>query len=241
MKISLSTIAFCIFPFLALACSCSGPTSFCATINSSNNENITIIGGKKISETDYTMDIEVIKVYRGEESRSRITVLGDTGASCLVYTSQFEIGEELILALHRDSEWDEVNGEDNKYLLSICGLYYVRCNNFINPFTGEIEDITACLGDDVCMCTKTKSIFYPNPSNGMLYSRIDQIDELLEDIIYVYNVSGQIVRKIRISDQLYANGILEINLSDLLAGVYIIKHSFRKGCGETKGTKIIIL
>ncbi len=236
MKTKLFTITFCIFPFLAIACSCSGPTSFCETIN--NNDNVTIIGGKKISETEHTMNIEVHKVYRGEESRSIVTVFGDTGALCLVYTSQFEIGQELILALHKN---DPTNPLDNNYSLSICGLYYVDCNSLINPWTGEIEDITECLGDDICVCSKPKPTFYPNPCEGVLYSKIEEINEVSETTFIVYNISGQIVRKLNVSDQLYLNGVLEINLSDLSAGIYIIQHDVKNNCGEIESTKIIIV
>ena len=236
MKALFFTIACSLFPLFAIACSCAGPLSFCETINLDFNEDILIVEGKKIGQIEHIMEVEILKVYRGEESRSKIRVIGDRGADCLVYTSLFEIGEEVVLALQPNSI-ETVVGD---YFLSGCGLYYFRCNTLLNPLHGETENIAECLEENICACSQPTSTFYPNPSDGMVFTKINLANKSGTDFINVYNISGQRVRQLNIADQNYVGETLELNLRDLAPGVYFVQYSFQQDCKDLATAKIII-
>lgn len=248
MKTKLFTIVLLLLPFFCFACTCGGPRSFCEVVNLETNKGITIIEGKKVSQDTFTMDIKITKVHQGNENRSRITVLGDNGALCLVPTTLFEVGETLILAL--DDKTEENIGSvygydyDYDYSLSVCGLHFLRGKDAINFYTEEPEDISECI--DACV-ESPKSPFYPNPSNGVFYARIDQnqVYDSSKEIIYVYDNSGRIVRELKVFDNSFvdsSNYIIEINLSDLGPGVYFIQHSLtQNNCNKINSSKVIIL
>ena len=64
------------------------------------------------------MRVEVIKVYKGEETRDTITVWGDNGGLCRPYVNYFKDGQEYFLALSKLPNRDE-------YYLSNCGEFYL--------------------------------------------------------------------------------------------------------------------
>ena len=189
MKKNIFTIVCFLLPFFGTACSCFGPVSFCEVIDQ-GGEELVVLSGKKLNDIGHGMEIEVNRVFRGKESRHKVMVWGDNGILCRLYTSQFEIGEELILALHKiDTEnngiWGIEGEEIGDYTLSVCGLYYAKCDeDWLNPFTGEAEDLSACLGPDYCNCGDTPFNFYPNPTRGIIRASINISKENIVFITY---------------------------------------------------------
>ncbi|GGX01969.1 hypothetical protein GCM10008086_33020 [Salegentibacter mishustinae] len=57
-------------------------------------ENIPGYEGKMPS----SMTVEIIKKYKGKDSRKMIKIWGDDGALCRPYTANFEIGEYYLIA-----------------------------------------------------------------------------------------------------------------------------------------------
>ena len=216
MKKNSFTLVFFLIPFFCLACSCGGPSSFCVVINLEINEHLIVLSGKKLRDVSHGMEVEVLQVFRGEESRSKIMVWGDNGFLCRRFTSGFEIGSELILALSKREWAGSLNSgteeeEAGDYILSSCGLRFMRCNDLTNPFTGEEEDISDCLGNNFCSCEGSYRFdFYPNPTQGIIHAKMKKEEESNNEIL-VYNISGQVVRKYY-SDDLFVNeNLLEID------------------------------
>lgn len=46
----------------------------------------------------YSMTVEIIKLYKGSESRKTIKIWGDNGVLCRPYTANFEIGKYYLIA-----------------------------------------------------------------------------------------------------------------------------------------------
>lgn len=61
------------------------------------------------------MTVEVIKKYKGSESRNRIKIWGDNGILCRPYIEEFEIGKYYLIApskIENDSEIELKNDYD---------------------------------------------------------------------------------------------------------------------------------
>ncbi len=227
-----------ILPIWSLACDCFGPKSFCEVINLDEEKKLTIIKAKKISESNYNMNVKVLEVLQGEESRSELTIIGDSGADCLVNISIFDNGEELILAISKN-DGSSIRGD---YFLSHCGLTYVRCKDLINPFTGEVEDISACLGT-ICNCSEnnpTSFSIYPNPSDGILRISMDESEITHTTKLKIYSITGQLIQAYSATDLVFSDNILELNISNLPAGIYLIEHDIGINCQGSRLSKVII-
>ncbi|MCM4166041.1 MULTISPECIES: hypothetical protein [unclassified Arenibacter] len=109
----------------ACDCQCKGDCSF--SVISDTREFVALV--KVIEYTSYidhqiigydkkmplTMTVEIIKTYKGTESREKITIWGDNGNQCRPYLSEFEIGECYLIApnlLDYDSEIGAKNDYD---------------------------------------------------------------------------------------------------------------------------------
>ncbi len=76
-----------------------------------------------IDNNEYkTMDIEIMEIYKGQEIKKTIRVLGGDGATCRPSVYQFVIGNTYIIAFYRVKEGDE----QNDYFSSICGEYSLK-------------------------------------------------------------------------------------------------------------------
>ncbi|WP_336127162.1 hypothetical protein [Mesoflavibacter sp. CH_XMU1422-2] len=61
----------------------------------------------------YSMTVEVIKKYKGSETRKRFKIWGDNGILCRPYIADFKVGKYYLIApskIESDSE-DEQNGD----------------------------------------------------------------------------------------------------------------------------------
>lgn len=71
----------------------------------------------------YSMTAEVIKKYKGREERKRIQIIGDDGAQCRPYLSEFEINKQYLVA---PSRFD--NSDSTQYYFFICRTEYLEVN-----------------------------------------------------------------------------------------------------------------
>ena len=137
MKKTTLTI-FTVFIFIqsfACSCRCSGDCSF--SIISDQQNFVALVKVIEYSEfldgeyygydgkMPYSMTVEVVKKYKGTESRKRIKIWGDNGALCRPYISNFEVGKYYLIApsiIHDSSE----TGNANDYDLFSCWTDYLE-------------------------------------------------------------------------------------------------------------------
>ena len=246
-------VSFLVLVFLfgiqsySIACSCAGSQSFCETVNP-DSSSLLIVRGKKKAQIEHGMDFEISSIYNGDESKKTIRVWGDPGHLCRVYTSNFENGEELILALI-EITWDESAGsccESEKkgdYILSVCGVYYVRASDEVG-----MAAAAECLGEegifipgsseDTCSFKVLK--YYPNPTPDFV--SINTSVDLKNHIgnLQIVDLKGQVVFEYSDFRSIYNNGEIRLNLSDLQKGLYIFKLEIPEICPDPRIGKIVV-
>ncbi|MDT0556215.1 hypothetical protein [Patiriisocius hiemis] len=119
----------------ACSCECTGDCSFSAI---SDNQNFVALI-KVIEYTDfledeiygydgkmpYSMTVEIVKKYKGSESKKRIKIWGDNGILCRPYISNFEVGKYYLIApsiIENDSQ----TGKANDYDFFACWTDYLE-------------------------------------------------------------------------------------------------------------------
>jgi len=116
---------------LPCSCECSGNCRFNAISNTL--EFVALI--KVIEYTDYyeyneekspySMTVEIIKKYKGSESRKKIKIWGDNGALCRPYIEEFEIGNYYLIAPSR-IEVTSIREQKGDYDFFSCWTDYLK-------------------------------------------------------------------------------------------------------------------
>jgi hypothetical protein len=92
--------------------------------------------------TPMSMEVEVIEVYKGQETRKTFTVWGDNGALCRPYLSRFAIDKYYVIAFDAGSDQDEINAnkaeKKTDYSISICGDYWLTVDINKQIATGSV-------------------------------------------------------------------------------------------------------
>lgn len=120
-----------ILSYEALACTCDYKGDFLEVSNSSKLVVLVKVVGfpvlnNLLSRTNVAMEVEVIKIYQGNESRRTITIWGDNGSLCRPYVSSFEPGRQYLLALNPGTDNSGNSFEsDSDYAISSCGEYWL--------------------------------------------------------------------------------------------------------------------
>lgn len=236
------------------ACSCFGDSDFISIVQDKNYSPDLIVRGVKTADHYYGMKFRIKEVLKGQETRSTITVWGDNGALCRVYTSGFSAGEELILALYKTdkmgnsiaaSEYPEDLEKDGDYHLSICGVHFLKIEN--NQVSGQITKSQShigyagfkkLLGVDEPMPAEGKAfLIYPNPAPFGQFKIAYQLSGADELTISVYNVLGSEVKNYQVA-LLSAKGTIEIDAQDIREGVYFVDIQAK---GYRHQQKIVVL
>ena len=79
--------------------------------------------------TPMSMEVEIIDVYKGKETRKTIIVWGDNGALCRPYLSEFDKGKYYVIAFYNGlnvSEFTHVYEKPTDYSISNCGEYWLK-------------------------------------------------------------------------------------------------------------------
>lgn len=154
MKQTLLIISFLLFPSLEiLACSCSWAWNDSFSRTARNSEFIALIKvlsfdeylERDIWDSDeripYSMTVEVIKKYKGRESREKVKILGDNGVLCRPYLSEFEVGSYYLAAPI------PINDISNtEYEFFFCRTDYLKVNRELNIAYGEYSLIRYQIG-----------------------------------------------------------------------------------------------
>ncbi len=242
MKYLFTTLIICLQIQICFSCDCSGPISFCNTINESPFSG-SVVKGIKLKDTLHGMTFKVINNYLNPTSKDTVLVWGDTGWLCREYTSDYKTGDTLILNLTPFGEQytPHIAGENyGDYLISFCGFFrldvkgdYVygrikpgidsmRVEDFENSFfSEECTDIDLSIPFQSDMKTELS----PNPISDFL------------------NVSsGQTIDKIRIvnsegGEQVESSNIkstsFDFDLTQLPVGLYFVVVYYQERKYET--------
>ncbi len=239
---------------VADACSCIGGRDFITVVTDADYPPDLIVRGVKTSDYYYGMKFRVSEVLQGEASQSEITVWGDNGALCRVYTSGFKKGEELILALYRtDKMGNSISApehpdnleKDGHYVLSVCGTHFLQVGH--HQVTGNITtdrkqmdyaEFKMLLGVAEPVPDEGKAfLVYPNPATFGQLKISYHLPNIHALTISLYSVLGNEVKKYQV-DVIHDKGILEIDTRDISNGIYFIDLQAK---GYRHQEKIIVL
>ena len=91
--------------------------------------------------TPLSMEVEIIKVFYGQETRKTITVWGDNGNLCRPYLSVFKTNNYYVIAFEQD-----VKDNPSDYAISNCGDYWLTADIekeiAIGPISESQKEIT---------------------------------------------------------------------------------------------------
>lgn len=115
------------------ACSCSQPWNDSFSLTAERAKLVALVKVISFDEyldndvigydksMPYSMTVEIIKKYRGIESRKRIRILGDNGMLCRPYLDTFEINSYYLVAPNSLS-----NSLDTKYEFFVCNTTFLE-------------------------------------------------------------------------------------------------------------------
>lgn len=93
--------------------------------------------------TPVSMEVEIIKIFHGQETRKTVTVWGDNGALCRPYIYTFSINNYYIIAFEKGSDITGLNAytEEKKtdYAISNCGDFWLTAENEKQVATGVVS------------------------------------------------------------------------------------------------------
>ena len=123
---SLLWIALVALAHPILACSCAYVETFCEsqTFGTDTIGTPLIVYGEKIRSENRGMRFDVFQVLHGELNSQSIFIRDGNGADCGMHTDAFATGKQFILALW--PSWQEEEGPEKEYWVSICGLNFLE-------------------------------------------------------------------------------------------------------------------
>lgn len=86
-------------------------------------------------QTPMSMEVEIIDVYKGTETRKTITVWGDNGNLCRPYLSIFKTDNYYVIAFEQDSKENL-----SEYVISNCGDYWLNADYENKIATGPVSE-----------------------------------------------------------------------------------------------------
>jgi len=94
----------------------------------------------EFNEIPLSMEVEVIKTYKGKENRKIIKVWGDNGIQCRPYLSTFKVGQYYVIAFYSiDYDIEQSGEKKSDYFISVCGAYWLTIDFNIKTATGDID------------------------------------------------------------------------------------------------------
>ena len=146
MKRSVYIIA--LIPLLILsrsyACSCgyggsfvkmAAKTEFVALVKVS--KYLSVVSGIEGKAIPVSMEVEIVDIYKGSETRKKITVWGDNGMLCRPYITSFKEGNYYIIAFQRAGFTGE---KKEDYSISVCGSFWLNVDFTKHIAIGDIDN-----------------------------------------------------------------------------------------------------
>lgn len=92
------------------------------------------------SPTPMSMEVEIIDIFKGKETRKTITVWGDIGNLCRPYLSNFKKGQYYVIAFDNGNySGGHPNEKDTDYSIFNCGCYWLTVDITNKKATGDID------------------------------------------------------------------------------------------------------
>jgi hypothetical protein len=85
--------------------------------------------------TPMSMEVEIVKVYHGQEIRKTVTVWGDNGNLCRPYLSIFKTENYYVIAFEQDSKENPL-----EYAISNCGDFWLNADYEKKIATGPVSE-----------------------------------------------------------------------------------------------------
>ena len=236
----ISSIFFASFNHLQ-ACSCAGEAYFCHELSDTTDAFVHpdfVIKGVKLKDTLHGMFVRIEQQFINEILEDTILIWGDPGHLCRVYTSNFEVGESVILGIKRlDIPSGMPQESIGDYWLPACGITFLKIENgfVVGPISmGSnamlFEDFEFYMENEVykteCVIASSehhapfenKAInLYPNPARDMAFISCENC-EAINELIF-HDAAGQI-KNIRFTRE---EKLIRLYTKNLEKGVYFIK------------------
>jgi hypothetical protein len=95
-------------------------------------------------KTPMSMEVEIIEIYKGEETRKSVIVWGDIGNLCRPYLSQFKESQYYVIAFEGGSDgskgFTHGNEKITDYAISNCGEYWLTVDLNKKVAMGSVAD-----------------------------------------------------------------------------------------------------
>ena len=146
----ITLLLFSTMSTFACDCECLDDCSF--SIVSKNSEFVALV--KVISYDDYledkimgheekmpySMTVEIIKKYKGSETRKTIKIWGDDGKECRPYIANFKIGDYYLIAPNLLGDNKLINEGSTDYDFFSCSSDYLKVDMVRKIAHGEYSD-----------------------------------------------------------------------------------------------------
>jgi hypothetical protein len=135
------TIIFLTLTSLTFACDCESQGHFLTVSPKSKLVALVKVNSyltfKNIydKQTPMSMEVEIIKVYHGQETRKTVKVWGDNGKQCRPYLNIFKTDNYYVIAFEQDSKENPLD-----YAISNCGDYWLTADNEKKIATGSVSE-----------------------------------------------------------------------------------------------------
>ncbi|MFN0202282.1 MAG: hypothetical protein ACKVTZ_12215 [Bacteroidia bacterium] len=126
---------------LTFACDCESQGHFLTVATNSKLVALVKVNSYLTFENIYdkptpmSMEVEIVQVYYGQETRKTVTVWGDNGNLCRPYLSIFKTDNYYVIAFEQDSKENH-----SEYAISNCGDYWLTADNEKKIATGQISE-----------------------------------------------------------------------------------------------------
>jgi hypothetical protein len=139
--ITIFTIIFLTSTSLCYACDCESLGHFLTVAPKSKVVALVKVNSyltfKNIYDnpTPMSMEVEIVKVYYGQETKKTVTIWGDNGNLCRPYITIFKTDNYYVLALEQDTKENSLD-----YSISNCGDYWLTADNEKKIAIGQVSE-----------------------------------------------------------------------------------------------------
>jgi hypothetical protein len=223
MKTIFLSLFSLLFSFsISLACSCTGPDTFCKGVTETADV-VMVSKGEEVKPGIF--EFSLIENLLNGISEEKLLLATGSGWDCLLSLNKFELGDTLIFRLEAAGSW--VSAEEVDYAVTFCGKTYLQFNNGL--VKGIIDDginelsldalrkkLNSCAFPTEEPIRMKTTILYPNPTDrSIILNASFEIQE-----VQLFDLSGRKCEAIVYELDAFN---AEIDLNPLAKGMYILR------------------